>query len=246
MATRVCSTGSGYPQTPPTAATYTDDQTNLLTADADMVIPHNPITKIQYNGGMNCNFNYSPLVYPFGKPGQASTPYYNVVTGKNDLAMVVTASSTHTTPNHEAWRVMNCDSKDQWWSMPGLYDAAGLYVGTQPEGGEWIHIKFPYPVSIYRYVLILGEWTLAAVDCQPKRWKLIGTTDGTTWENIRDRTAVDFNWVDQWDGQDFITATIKAKMFKEIKIVFTKLAPNQSYMVLAAHSLTGCQHTGTH
>jgi hypothetical protein len=215
-----------------------------------MTIPHHPITKIQWRGGWDCinhsNTQCAPTTYPFGTPGGTSTPYYNVVTGKNDLALVVTASSTHTTPNHEAWRVMNCDARDQWWSMPDLYDAAGLYVGTQPEGGEWIKIMYPYPVCVDRYVMILYEGAAMRVNSQPKRWKVMGTPDGTTWEVIEDRTLVDLNWNWPWDGQNGTTAVVRAKRYKGVKIIFTKVAPNQSYLTLATATITGCQCTGTH
>jgi hypothetical protein len=245
MAVNVCSTCAGYPQTPPAGVTYNYDRPNLITADAGMTIPHHPITKIQYTGPIY-TVNACPTTYQAGRPGQASTPYYNVVTGKNDLAMIITASSTHTTTGHEPWRVINLDVNEQWWSLPGLYDAAGLYIGAQPEGGEWVKIAYPYPICVNRYVMILYAGTTAFVASQPKRWKVMGTPDGTTWEVIEDRTLVDFNWTWPWDGQNATTAVVAAKRFKEVKIIFTKVAPNQDYVTLACTNITGCQMTGTH
>jgi hypothetical protein len=248
MAFRVCSTGHGYPQLPPDpdgdgdADDWTYSRPHVITAYADMVIPHHPITKMQFASSLNHS-------YPAGLPGNASTAYYNVVTGKNDLALVVTASSTHTTAGHEPWRIINTEVNDQWWSMPGLYDAAGLYIGAQTEGGEWVQISYPYPVCIFRYVMILYGGSLAIAGQFPKRWKIMATVDGTTWETIVERTA-DFDWVRPWDGQrfgyEFTNVGARMRSIKAVKIVFTKVCPNQSYLTLATPVITGCQCLPTH
>jgi hypothetical protein len=227
MAFEVRSTGAGYNagkaiSTIDVGSVPVAVVPDLLTASAMLTLPYDPILRTQR------------MFAAPGAPGQNVVYFYNTQTGVNDLRFTVYSSNASAT----AWRVLNEDSSSAWYS-PVSYNAAGAYVGTQTEGGDWIRLSYPYMVCIKNYFLYLPIGSYATN--QFKRYKLLGSRDfGATWEMMDDKTGADLTW-----GGNVQAATLAAqvaiKQYSDVKLVITKNIANQTQAMCSGFHCYGCQ-----
>ena len=107
-------------------------------------------------------------------------------TGSSLSGFSATHSSTQT--NYESYLAFDNSANTQWRSASGNY-TSGAYTGTtattynstQTASGEWLQLSLPTPEIIVYYVITLSTETPNAI---PKQWRLLGSTDGSTWNQL--------------------------------------------------------------
>jgi hypothetical protein len=207
-----------------------DSENEFFTANLNISLPYDPIRRVDFMFG-NANL-----------PGDNTTSFYNTVSGQRDVALVTTASSNVNATGHSAWQVLNTDQTADWVSATS-YDVNGTYMGTYPEGGEWVRINFPYTVSILGYYFCVKSTAWATVNC--KNWRLMGSRNhGASWQTI-DRfdykTAADKVWTGS-SVFSYLTPAFAAQTYTDVKLVLIKISPNQFNASVSGLYCMGCQH----
>jgi hypothetical protein len=136
---------------------------------------------------------------------------------------------------------MNTDPTADWISA-ATYDAAGIYRGTDPAGGEWFRVSYPYTVSVKSYFLGVKLSTYATEFI--RQWKLLGSRDfGATWEMMDDKNV---QYVYQtWTTSNLLFTlplSIQSRTYTDVKLVITRTNLSQTTASCQSLFCVGCQH----
>lgn len=106
-------------------------------------------------------------------------------TGSSLSGFTATHSSTQST--YESYLVFDNSANTEWRCASGNYSGAytgttaTTYNSTQTASGEWLQLALPTPETIVYYSVSFSTATPTAI---PKQWRLLGSTNGSTWNQL--------------------------------------------------------------
>ena len=144
-----------------------------------------------------------------------------VLTSASQDGYIVTSSSTHSSgANYKAFNKSYAPASDDYWMAEpythGKYDGGGNYNGINSLGGvsgEWIALQIPTArimISVYitaRDLLIDSNGTWDERDKAPKDFKVLGSNDGTNWNEVLSVTGANIQDITNGGGSSFYADT---------------------------------------
>jgi len=108
------------------------------------------------------------------------------------------------------------------------------YNSTQ-HYGEWVQIKLPYSVYIYRYSLLTPELP-NGINSFPKKFILAGSTDGEKWDIVHMR---DYTEIPVCNGSPIIYNINSTNSYSYYRIIVTELADRQTIVAISQWNIFG-------
>jgi hypothetical protein len=141
--------------------------------------------------GMNAN---GVLAIPYGTPPTVPVAGQVLIYGDHapatsNLIPIMTGTAT---PSGVASDDVHYSASDAWHTMDN-----GIHVGWLSDGSSlphWLGYQFTVPTKVYSYSLRAWWSDNFPVRC-PKTWQFQGSTNGSSWTTIHDRSA-DFTFTD--------------------------------------------------
>ena len=144
-----------------------------------------------------------------------------VLTSASQDGYIVTSSSTHSSgANYKAFNKSYAPASDDYWMAEpythGKYDGGGNYNGINSLGGvsgEWIALQIPTArimISVHitaRDLLIDSNGTWDERDKAPKDFKVLGSNDGTNWNEVLSVTGANIQDITNGGGSSFYADT---------------------------------------
>jgi len=131
-----------------------------------------------------------------------------------DVSSVLLSSPTYTATSSTGANpeyIFDLSLSTAWSSDSGLYDSeTGLYSGSDPAGGEWLHIDLTTPYAVKHY---------SFASSNSLEWMFDGSPDGLDWTTLDSQTM---EYTTTASNQLFLSTTNTTE-YQYYRIVITKV-----------------------
>jgi alpha-tubulin suppressor-like RCC1 family protein len=167
------------------------------------------------------------------------------MTANSDQSYVASASSDYQSPDYEPWEAFNGVLKnlaytDSWISTTGTYNTGtGLATTTDSfngVNGSWLKIQLPTAIKLMNYT-IHQRGVGYAYSNPPKKGKLYGSTNGSTWSEIDSFDNLSFT------SSDYLKINVNNENYYSYFLIhieeITVSSGSQSYVAIQELELYG-------